>query len=54
MQGDLNALTPMDTITVAPYNHTGFNLRDKSILWKELVPIVLVCKIWANTGKVYQ
>lgn len=28
------------------YNHAGFNLRNQSILWKELVSIVLVCMVW--------
>ena len=28
-----------------PHSCAGFNLRDQSILWKELVPIVLACAV---------
>ena len=31
-----------------PYNRAGFNPRSQSILWKELVPIVLACAIWVK------
>ena len=31
-----------------PYNRAGFNSRSQSILWKELVPIVLACTVWAK------
>ena len=31
-----------------PYNRAGFNSRSQSILWKELVPIVLACAVWAK------
>lgn len=29
-------------------SHAGFNSRDQSILWKELVPIVVACIVWAK------
>lgn len=30
------------------HSHTGFNPRDQSILWKELIPIVIACAVWAK------
>lgn len=30
------------------HNHTDFKPRDQSILWKELVPIVIACAVWAK------
>ena len=29
-------------------SHFGFNSTDQSILWKELVPIVIACAVWAR------
>ena len=29
-------------------SHSGFNSTDQSILWKELVPIVIACAVWAR------
>ena len=31
-----------------PRSHAGINLRDQSILWKELVPVMLACAVWAR------
>ena len=30
------------------HNHGGINPRGQSILWKELVPIVIACTVWAK------